>query len=67
MRQGIRRALEAANVGVVLISKSFIGKLWPMRELREFVQQYGKALPVLYLMSYAEYETQAALQAEVGS
>ena len=59
------QALEDANVGVALISKDFIGKPWPMHELREIVRQPGKALPVLYLMDDVEFKRRAADHSEV--
>ena len=49
----------------MLISDSFIGQPWPMRELLQILAQPDKALPVLFLMTYEAFEARVAALSEV--
>lgn len=57
IRRSIDRALAQSRFGVVLLSKSFISKEWPNRELDGLIARAdGRivVLPVLHGLSYAE-------------
>ena len=38
-------------MGLLLLSKHYVGKPWPMLELLSILEQRGKALPVLLNLS----------------
>ena len=62
--QEIWNALATADLGLMLISKSFVVKPWPMRELLRILAQPHQALPVLYLMDYDELKIRLRAQTQ---
>ena len=47
-------SVEDSAVGLLLLNGNFLGKEWPMKELRRIMQQ-EKSLPVLYNISYDDF------------
>ena len=63
--QEMHQAAGTATLSVMLISQSFIGKPWPMRELLEILARPDQALPVLYLMSHETFKSKVPAQTKV--